>query len=58
MEMALWSLLGARPVDVFAWESFGKGWLVDMTQQLKLENVSTYTADYGELPDLGQADPA
>ena len=58
VEMALWSLLGARPVDVFAWESFGKGWLVDITQQLQLEEVSTYTADYGELPDLGQADPA
>ncbi|MCJ7814453.1 MAG: phosphoserine transaminase [Xanthomonadales bacterium] len=58
VEMALWSLLGARPVDVFAWESFGKGWLVDITQQLKLVNVHTYTADYGELPDLGQADPA
>jgi phosphoserine aminotransferase len=58
VEMALWSLLGARPVDVFAWESFGKGWLVDITQQLQLERVNTYTADYGELPDLGQADPA
>jgi len=57
VEMALWSLLGARPVDVFAWESFGKGWLVDITQQLQLEQVNTYTADYGELPDLGQADP-
>lgn len=58
VEMALWSLLGARPVDVFAWESFGKGWLVDITQQLKLEGVRTFTADYGELPDLRQADPA
>jgi phosphoserine aminotransferase len=58
VEMALWSLLGARPVDVFAWESFGKGWLVDITQQLKLEHVRTFTAEYGELPDLGQADPA
>ncbi len=58
VEMALWSLLGARPVDVFAWESFGKGWLVDITQQLKLEGVRTFTADYGELPDLAQADPA
>jgi phosphoserine aminotransferase len=57
VEMALWSLLGARPVDVFAWESFGKGWLVDISQQLKLVNVHAYTADYGELPDLGQADP-
>lgn len=57
VEMALWSLLGQRPVDVFAWESFGKGWLTDVTQQLKLEGVRTYTADYGELPDLSQADP-
>jgi phosphoserine aminotransferase len=58
VEMALWSLLGARPVDVFAWESFGQGWLTDITRQLKLEQVRTFTADYGELPDLGQADPA
>jgi phosphoserine aminotransferase len=58
VEMALWSLLGARPVDIFAWESFGKGWLVDITQQLQLDPVSTYTADYGELPDLGLANPA
>jgi phosphoserine aminotransferase len=57
VEMALWSLLGARPVDVFAWESFGKGWLVDITQQLRLDEVDTYTAEYGELPDLRQADP-
>ena len=57
VEMALWSMLGARPVDVFAWESFGKGWLVDITQQLRLEDVNTYTADYGELPELGRADP-
>ena len=57
VEMALWSLLGARPVDVFAWESFGKGWLTDVTQQLKLPQVRTFTADYGELPDLAQADP-
>jgi phosphoserine aminotransferase len=58
VEMALWSLLGARPVDIFAWESFGKGWLADITQQLKLDEVRTFTAEYGELPDLGQADPA
>jgi len=58
VEMALWSLLGARPVDIFAWESFGKGWLVDITQQLQLEQVRVFTADYGKLPDLGQADPA
>ena len=58
VEMALWSLLGPRPVDVFAWESFGQGWLVDITRQLKLDGVRTFTAGYGELPDLAQADPA
>lgn len=57
VEMALWSMLGPRPVDVFAWESFGEGWLTDIVKQLKLDNVQTYTADYGHLPDLGQADP-
>lgn len=54
VEMALWSLLGARPVDVLAWESFGKGWLTDITKQLKLDNVTTLEADYGKLPDLSQ----
>ena len=54
-EMALWSLLGARPVDVFSWESFGKGWMLDLTQHLQLEQVNSYTADYGRLPDLAQA---
>jgi phosphoserine aminotransferase len=58
VEMALWSLLGARPVDILAWESFGKGWLVDITQQLQLDQVETITADYGELPDLGRVNPA
>ena len=58
VEMALWSLLGARPVDVFAWESFGLGWLVDVSRQLRLENTRTFTADYGDLPDLRQADPS
>jgi phosphoserine aminotransferase len=57
VEMALWSLLGPRPVDVFAWESFGNGWLTDLTQQLKLDSVNAYTAGYGELPDLARADP-
>jgi phosphoserine aminotransferase len=52
--MALWSLLGPRPVDVLAWESFGRGWLTDITQQLRLENVQLFTADYGQLPDLSQ----
>jgi phosphoserine aminotransferase len=58
VEMALWSLLGERPVDVFAWESFGKGWLTDITAQLQLENVSIYQAEYGELPDMSLANPA
>jgi phosphoserine aminotransferase len=58
VEMALWNLLGERPVDVFAWESFGKGWLTDIQQQLQLADARAYTAPYGELPDLGQADPA
>lgn len=55
VEMALWSLLGSRPVDVFSWESFGQGWLSDILKQLKLENVNNYSADYGQLPDLTQA---
>ena len=57
VEMAMWSLLGARPVDIFAWESFGKGWLTDAVKQLKLENINSYTADYGLLPDMTQANP-
>ncbi len=56
MEMAMWSLLGERDVEVFAWESFGSGWLSDIKNQLKLD-VTAYTADYGQLPDLSQADP-
>ncbi len=58
MEMAMWSLLGARPVDVFAWESFGSGWVSDIKNQLKLDAVNVYNAEYGELPDLQQANPA
>lgn len=54
VEMALWSLLGARGVDVLAWESFGSGWLTDITKQLKLDNVRTSTAEYGELPNLAE----
>jgi phosphoserine aminotransferase len=53
-EMAMWSLLGERGVDVLAWESFGSGWLTDVTKQLKLDNVRQLTADYGDLPDLGE----
>jgi phosphoserine aminotransferase len=57
MEMIMWSVLGERPVDVFSWESFGSGWLADITQQLRLSNVNSYTADYGRLPDMSQANP-
>ena len=56
MEMALWSLLGPRGVDVLAWESFGKGWASDVTTQLRLEDVRVLEAPYGELPELGQVD--
>jgi phosphoserine aminotransferase len=56
MEMALWSLLGARGVDVLAWESFGAGWVTDVTKQLRLPDVRVLEAPYGDLPDLRQAD--
>ena len=56
IELALWSLLGARPVDVLAWESFGKDWVTDVMKQLKLSDVRTFQADYGALPDLHQVD--
>ena len=56
VEMALWSLLGERGVDILAWESFGDGWVTDVTKQLKLADVRTFKADYGKLPDLSQVD--
>jgi phosphoserine aminotransferase len=56
VEMALWSLLGKRGVDVLAWESFGSDWLADITKQLKLNDVRTFTADYGQIPDLSKVD--
>src|SRR5579864_690783 len=56
--MALWTLLGARGVDVLAWESFGEGWVSDIAKQLKLKNASLLKADYGALPDLSKVDPA
>jgi phosphoserine aminotransferase len=52
----MWSLLGPRPVDVLAWESFGSGWVNDITKELKLKDVRTLKADYGKLPDLKQVD--
>ena len=55
MEIAMWGLLGQRPVDVFSWESFGQGWITDITTQLKLNNVRTFVAEYGTLPELAQA---
>ncbi|HLS98620.1 MAG TPA: phosphoserine transaminase, partial [Porticoccaceae bacterium] len=58
VEMALWSLLGPRKVQMFAWESFGEGWVTDVVKQLKLDDVEVIKADYGQLPDLGRADPA
>jgi phosphoserine aminotransferase len=58
VEMAMWSLLGPRGVDIFAWESFGEGWVTDATQQLKLPDIRRFIAPYGGLPDLGAADPA
>lgn len=58
VEMALWSMLGARGVDMMAWESFGAGWITDVVKQLKLDDVRSLTADYGQLPDLSQVDPA
>lgn len=54
--MAMWSMFGARGIDVLAWESFGKGWENDIRTQLKLEDVRTFAAPYGELPDLTQVD--
>ncbi|WP_454684318.1 phosphoserine transaminase [Ancylobacter moscoviensis] len=54
VEMALWSLLGARPVDMLAWESFGEGWVTDVVKQLKLKDARVLKAPYGELPDLNE----
>ena len=56
VEAALWSLLGARGIDMFSWETFGKGWVTDVVKQLKLTDVRVFDAPYGRLPDLSQAD--
>ena len=56
VEVALWSLLGPRPVDVLAWESFGEDWVTDVVKQLKLKDTRTIKADYGVLPDLSKTD--
>jgi len=57
MEMAMWSLLGQRPVDLFSWESFGAGWVTDVVKQLQLKDAQSFAAGYGELPDFSQANP-
>ena len=56
VEMAMWSLLGARGTEVLAWESFGKGWVTDAVKQLKLDDVTVREADYGRIVDLGEVD--
>jgi phosphoserine aminotransferase len=58
VEMALWSMLGAKPVDVLVWESFGNDWATDITKQLKLLNVRVLKAGYGDLPSLADVNPA
>ncbi len=58
VEMAMWSLLGARPVTMLAWESFGEGWVTDVAKQLKLAEARIVRVEYGELPDLAAVDPA
>jgi phosphoserine aminotransferase len=57
VEMALWSMLGARPVDLFAWESFSEDWVTDTVKQLKIKDARIFKAPYGQLPDLSQYDP-
>ncbi|MGE0178673.1 MAG: phosphoserine transaminase [Sphingomonas sp.] len=57
VEMALWGLLGPRPVTLLAWESFGEGWVTDVVKQLKLD-ATVLKAGYGQLPDLAAVDPA
>jgi phosphoserine aminotransferase len=56
VEMALWSMLGARPVTTIAWESFGEGWVSDIIKELKLKDVTQLHAGYGEIPDLSKVD--
>jgi phosphoserine aminotransferase len=56
VELAMWSLLGARPVTMLAWESFGEGWVTDVAKQLKLKDAKILKAGYGELPDLSKVD--
>ncbi len=58
VEMALWSMLGPKPVDVLVWESFGNDWATDITKQLKLPNIRVIKAGYGEIPNLADVNPA
>jgi phosphoserine aminotransferase len=58
VEMALWSLLGPKPVTMIAWESFGEGWISDVKNELKIKDMTVLKAPYGELPDLSKVDPA
>jgi phosphoserine aminotransferase len=58
VEMALWSMLGAAPVDLFAWESFSEDWVTDTVKQLKIKDARTFKAPYGQLPDMTQYDPS
>ena len=54
IEMLMWSMLGKKPVEVLAWESFGLDWVKDITEQLKIKNTNTYKADYGDLVNLNE----
>src|ERR1700732_374358 len=58
VEMALWAMLGAVPVTMLAWESFGEGWVSDVAKELKLKPLTVLKAAYGEIPDLAKVDPA
>jgi len=52
LEASLWNLLGCKGVDILAWENFGKDWIIDVVEQLKIKNTTVYESDYGQLPDL------
>jgi len=54
LEAAMWSMLGCKGVDVLAWDNFGKDWVIDVLEQLKIKNVNSYVSDYGKLPDLSK----
>ena len=56
LEASLWCLLGERGVDVLAWDNFGKDWVIDVVDQLKIQDLNVYQAEYGELPDLTKVD--